>query len=43
MIKILKKKGYELKVKRVKDGNHSWNVWQEQLDDILVYFYKKEK
>jgi|GEM_PF-4595340 len=41
MIKILKKKGYELKVDRVKNGNHDWTVWRKQLDAILIYFYKK--
>lgn len=37
-IKILKNKGYNLKVNRVEGANHEWSVWQEQLDDILIYF-----
>ena len=42
MIKILKSKGYELKVDRIVGGNHKWETWKEQLDDILLYFFKKE-
>ena len=39
MIKILKEKGYNLKVNRIENGNHSWREWEKELDSILVYFY----
>ncbi|WP_379925380.1 alpha/beta hydrolase-fold protein [Mariniflexile jejuense] len=41
-IQILKNKGYNLKINRVEGANHEWSVWQEQLDDILVYFFNKK-
>ncbi|MEP1488833.1 MAG: alpha/beta hydrolase-fold protein [Algibacter sp.] len=40
-IKILKQKGYDLKVKRFDGGNHNWDLWKPQLGDILIYFYGK--
>jgi len=42
MVEILQKKQYKLKVERVEGGNHSWGVWKEQLDDILIHFYTLE-
>ncbi|TGV02137.1 alpha/beta hydrolase-fold protein [Flavivirga rizhaonensis] len=39
MVNILKSKGYELKVDIIENGGHNWNIWKEQLDNILVYFY----
>lgn len=39
-IKILQNKGYDLKVNRVVGANHEWNVWHNQLDDILIYYFK---
>jgi len=41
MIKILQKKGYELKVERIENGNHNWKVWNKQMESILLYFFKK--
>ncbi len=38
-VNILRQKGYDLKLNVVKNGNHDWSVWKEQLDDILIYFY----
>ncbi|SDW82635.1 Enterochelin esterase [Lutibacter oricola] len=40
MINILNKKGYELKVRRIEGGNHKWNVWKKQIDEILIYFFE---
>ena len=39
MIKILEEKGYDLKVERVVGGDHEWDVWKQQFEDMLVYFY----
>ncbi len=39
MIRFLKKSGYALKVERVEGGNHTWDVWKEQLADIFVHFF----
>lgn len=41
MIKILEEKKYKLKIERVEGGNHTWDIWKEQLDDILIYFHEK--
>ena len=41
IIKILRKRKYKLKVDRIEGGNHDWNVWKEQLDNILLYYFKK--
>ncbi|MDO5968366.1 alpha/beta hydrolase-fold protein [Flavivirga aquimarina] len=41
MIRILNEKDYKLKVERVEGGNHTWDVWKEQLDDIFMYYFKK--
>ncbi|NJB82054.1 alpha/beta hydrolase-fold protein [Wenyingzhuangia aestuarii] len=38
-IDILEKKGYDLYVEKVKGGNHSWDVWEKQLNDILIRCY----
>ena len=39
MIEIMRNKGYNLKVECVKDGDHEWEVWKEQLSDILIHFF----
>ena len=40
MIQILQNKGYPLKVNRVEGGNHDWKLWMDQMEDIVLYFYK---
>jgi enterochelin esterase-like enzyme len=42
-IKILKEKGYNLYVEKVEGGNHSWKIWQPQLNEILIKYYSIEK
>lgn len=42
MIKILKKRKYDLKVERIKGGNHNWKTWKPQLSNILLHFFKTE-
>jgi len=41
MIAILQNKGYDLKVNRVVGGNHTWDVWFAQIEEIMLYFYSK--
>ena len=39
MIRILRDKGYTLKVDRIEGGNHEWSVWREQFNDIFIHFF----
>ncbi len=41
MIQILKDKGYPLKVERIEEGNHSWEIWKEQLAGVFMHFFKR--
>ncbi len=41
MLKILVEKGYDIKINVIEDGNHTRKVWNAQLDDILLHFYRK--
>lgn len=38
-IKVLRHKGYDLKVDRVAGADHEWVVWHEQLEGILIYYF----
>lgn len=42
MVEILNNKSYKLKINRVKDGNHDWNNWENQIEDIMLYFYEND-
>ncbi len=42
MIKALQERNYSLLVKKVECGDHSWNIWEKQLNDILIHFFKKK-
>ena len=42
-IAILKRKKYKLTVNKVAKGNHTWKVWEKQLNDILIQYYGKGK
>nr|WP_277871402.1 YqiA/YcfP family alpha/beta fold hydrolase [Tamlana carrageenivorans] len=40
MIRILKRKKYDLTVVRVKNGNHDWKTWKKQLVGIMLNYYR---
>lgn len=42
MVRILKKRNFDLKIKREEGGNHDWNLWESQLEGILLYFFIKK-
>ena len=39
---LLRKKGYSLKYKEVREG-HDWGNWKPLLDDVLRYFFPADK
>ena len=41
MVKILKNKGYPLKLDIIENGDHNWGLWEKQLNKILIHFFKK--
>jgi len=41
MVRTLYKKGYLLKVNQVEGADHNWELWKNEIEDILVYFYGK--
>lgn len=43
MIRILKRRKYNLKVERIKGGNHNWETWRPQLKNILIHFFSKNE
>jgi len=42
MIEILQDKNYDLKINEVKDGNHDWNTWMDQIEEIMIHFYSSK-
>ena len=39
--RVLEKKGYPILYKKSREG-HNWRNWRPQLDDVLIYFFRKQ-